>query len=50
VFVLTHALGRTRKENRLYGLKGFVEGTSKLDEEGLKWLQNRLMFFLTPRR
>jgi hypothetical protein len=33
-------LGKTRKENRLYGLKGFVEGTNKLDQEGLKWLQN----------
>jgi hypothetical protein len=29
-------LGRTRKENRIYGLKGFVEGRSKLDWEGLK--------------
>lgn len=43
-------LGRTIKENRLHGLKGFVEGTSRLDQEALKWLQNRLMFFFNPKK
>ncbi len=53
MFVLTHApfdTWRTIKENRLHGLKGFLEGTSKLDQEALNWLQNRLMFFFNPKK
>jgi hypothetical protein len=53
VCVLTHAPFDTwenYKRKRLHGLKGFVEGTSKLNQEALKWLQNRLRFFFNTKK